>query len=230
MRLVYLLFLCFSLLSSSSWSAEPRLPGYIQLLVGQLKLSDNNVTMTRDGFDFEGSLDDIPYVGGAVQIPFNTGTYTYGWESGVFASWHNDNVNYFASSGPSGGIIGISVDNAYWSLETFLGLYGAVNAKDKVRLYVGAGPLFLFASAESDDSDHVVALVSSSIIIANVGSRDCDLSLGWSGRIGMAVRISEKSWIGFSARHMDTDVDLSSSLGHFDISGNVFLLSVTNHY
>ena len=228
MRHIFLALFFLGLTSLAN--AQETGPGYIQLLLGELKLNDETVSITRDDIDFEGAIDSLPYVGGAVQMPIKDDVIGYGWEGGGFISWENNKVDYYASSGSNGGTIGIRVDNAFWSFETFLGFYGSVKPLERLRFYASAGPLFMFAQAESDDIDEEVTVDGSSVQVYQGSKTDSDFVLGWYSRIGADIRLNQQTWVGISVRHMDADVDLSKAAGQFDINGELYLLSITNRY
>jgi opacity protein-like surface antigen len=207
-------------------------PMYAQVLVGELRLSDETVTVTHDDVNFEGQLDDLPYLGAAAQVILQDGLFGYGWEAGAFVSWRNDDVEYAAQSGPGGTTVSIRVDNLFWSFETFMGLYVDIKPIDRRRLYISGGPLILFGKAdiEGPDEDSLSTAYNGTIVINNGKNSDSDISAGYYGRAGIEARLTGNSWVGLSVRYMDADLDLSKSLGDFDIKGNLYLLSVTTRY
>ena len=222
----YLAF-TFFVLSGVSYAAPP-LPGYIQLLVGELHLSEDNVVIDRGGRELEGAVDSIPYLGGAVQMPTKNDLFGYGMEAGGFVSWKNDEVSYFASSGPNGGNLKIRVDNSFFLFETFLGAYGSFKPTERLRFYTGAGPLFLYARAESEDLDQTEDNIPVDSTERN--NSDSDLGIGWYARAGFDLGVTNDTWIGLNVRHIEADLNLSKSVGKFDIDGEMYLFSVTHRY
>lgn len=214
-----------------AFAAGVKEPMYMQVLLGQLQLDDSSVTITREDVDLAGELDDIPYLGAAAQVILNDDTVGYGWEGGGFISWINEDVNYAGYSGPQGSKIAISVDNAFWSFETFMGLYADLKPADRLRLYASAGPLALYARAETDRSDEQpVVTPLGTAVVTNENNSDSDFTFGWYARAGIELRLSKNTWAGLNVRHMQAEVDLNDSLGEFNIDGNLYLLSVTNRY
>ncbi|MFW0776177.1 MAG: outer membrane beta-barrel protein [Rickettsiales bacterium] len=224
MLLVLLLF------SFSIYAETEPFPGYVQILLGQLDLDEDNVTIDRGDLNLEGSVDSLPYVGGAVQMPWKDDFIGFGWEGGGFVSWENDDVSYYAYSGPNGGKARISIDNGFWSLETFIGAYASLKPIDRLRFYAGAGPLFMFARADSEDFDEDVEIDGSTETISGDGNSDSDFALGWYARVGADIRLGKHTWLGASVRQMQVDVDLSDALGEFDINGQVYQLTITQRY
>lgn len=227
-----LLLICGFGLALPTLAAEKQPPVYLQVFLGELKLDDNTVTATRDGNEYEGALDDIPYLGGTAQVALHDGVFGYGWEGGAFLSWINDEVRYAAGSGSQGGYAAISIDNAFWSIETSIGLWASVRPIDRVRLYIGAGPLLIFGRADSDgpDDDQQPQPTPNAVVVTNGDTHDSDWSPGGYARAGIEVRITDRTWFGVNVRHMKTDLDLEDSIGRFDIDGNLYLLSVTNRF
>lgn len=208
--------------------AAPPLQGYIQLLVGELHLSEENVVIDRGGLELEGEIDSIPYLGGAVQMPTKNDLFGYGWEGGGFVSWENDEVSYLATSGPNGGTIRVRVDNSFFLFETFMGVYSSFKPLERLRFYTGAGPLFLYARAESEDLDQSVNDIPED---PEAGTNsDNDFGIGWYARAGVDLGITKDTWIGLNVRHIEADLDLSKSVGKFDVDGEMYLLTVTHRY
>lgn len=222
----YLTLLLF-VFSGLAQAAQP-LQGYIQLLVGELHLSEENIVIDRDGRELEGSIDSIPYLGGAVQMPTKNDVFGYGMEAGAFVSWRNEDLSYFASSGPDGGKLRVRVDNSFFLFETFLGAYGAFKPADRLRFYAGAGPLFVYARAESEDLDQTEDDIPVNPIEAS--NSDNDFGIGWYARVGFDLGVTKDTWIGLNARHIEADLNLSKSVGKFDIDGEMYLFSVTHRY
>lgn len=216
------------LLFSGLAHAAPPLPGYIQLLVGELQFGEGNVVIDRDGRELEGTVDSIPYLGGAVQMPTKNDLFGYGMEAGGFVSWKNDEVSYLATSGPDGGKLRVRVDNSFFLFETFLGAYGSFKPADRLRFYTGAGPLFVYARAESEDLEQSEDDIP---VDPEEGSNsDNDFGIGWYARVGVDLGVTNDTWIGLNVRHINADLDLSKSVGKFDIDGEMYLFSVTHRY
>ena len=215
-----------------AFGAGVKEPMYMQVLLGQLELDDSSVTITREDVDLAGELDDIPYLGAAAQVILKEGIVGYGWEGGGFVSWINEDVNYAGYSGPEGTRVAIAVDNAFWSFETFMGLYVDLKPMDRLRLYVSGGPLALYARAETENSEEepVVTPHNGTVVVTNDDRSDNDFTFGLYARAGIELRLTEKTWAGFNVRHMQADVNLSDSIGEFAIDGNLYLFSVTNRY
>lgn len=211
-----------------AFAQRAKVPMYMQLTAGDLKLSDNSLSLDYEDTDYNGRLETLPYLGGNAQVIVQDGTFGYGWEAGAFVSWKNDNVIYSAQSGPGGTTVNISFDNQYLAFETFMGLYADLTPTDFLRFYVSAGPLILMGRADREDTDQVQPL--NSTIVVDVKSHDTDISTGFYARLGAEFRISGNYWAGLNIRYMDSELNLSKSLGNFKIDGYSYLLCVSLRY
>lgn len=230
-------FLIFiTLLPALTLASGVKEPMYGQVLFGSLKLNDNTITFDANDDVFEGELpDSIPYLGAAAQVIWNDGVIGYGWEGGGFFSWKNQSVSYYGTSGGDGTTIRIDIDNSYWSIETFMGLYGSFKPIDRLRFYIGAGPLFLFATTKVDNHEEneeppQATSSSGSTIVIDTNSYHSDFTFGAYARAGFDIYLQDNMWIGFSARHMEASVNLNKTIGKFDIDGEVYFLTLTQKF
>ncbi|MDI1302589.1 MAG: hypothetical protein PSX71_11845 [bacterium] len=214
--------------------AEPaEEPMYLQLLLGQLQLNDGRVASNGSGAAYDGRLDDIPYVGGIAQVIMRDDVAGYGWEGGAFVSWINDYASYYARSDGNGGQLNVRLDNAFWSLETFAGLYADYQPMNRLRFYVSGGPLLVYGVAETEKpagSPPAPPSGSGSVIVIDVSNSDTDLSAGWYARAGLELRLTEDLWAGLNVRHLNTRLNLSDSIGKLDLDGNQYLFSLTQRF
>lgn len=239
LRLVFaaLLLLMMPLLARAERALDK--PIYTQFLAGNLHLLDQRVTLTREGEYYDGKLKRLPYIGGAAQMVWYDDKIEYGWEGGGFVSWINDRVDYYARSDSRGLLLKISVDNVFWSIETFMGLYLSVRPIQPMRLYLSGGPLAIYAVArKSDLSETRTALnvaansVSRNIdrgssLVIDLTNKDTDLNFGTYMRTGIEVSLSDHIWAGVSLRYMKTNLNLADSLGQFSVDGNLIQFSLT---
>ncbi len=230
------ILLLLLLVSSPAWALDSKEPLYMQVFLGELKLDDDSVNFTTDDTHLQGELDDIPYLGAAGQVILRDGLLGYGWEGGAFLSWINDDVDYAGYSSRDGTYIRVSIKNAFWSMETFMGLYADLRPIERLRLYLSGGPLILFASAaidhDNEDEDGKVTVngQNGSVIVIDTDSRDWDITTGWYARAGIELRLVENLWMGLNVRRMTAKVDLPDAIGTFDLEGELYLLSVTHRF
>ena len=66
--------------SASCFAAGVKEPMYGQVMFGNLKLNDTNVTFEANDDVFEGELpSSIPYLGAAAQVIWKDDLFGYGW-------------------------------------------------------------------------------------------------------------------------------------------------------
>jgi len=227
-----LFLICIALLPAMAFAAGVKEPLYGQVMFGSLKLNDQTVSFESNDEVFEGELpSSIPYLGAAAQVIIHDGVFGYGWEGGGFFSWKNHSVSYYGTSGGSGTQVRVVVDNAFWSFETFFGLYGSFQPTDRLRMYVGAGPLFLFATTKVDNVEEPEpAPAPSNTVVIDTNSYNSDFALGGYARAGLDFRIQDNMWMGVSVRHMEASLDLDKTIGSFDIDGDLYFLTFTQKY
>ncbi|MAR90496.1 MAG: hypothetical protein CML06_06405 [Pseudomonadales bacterium] len=232
----YLIVICLIWLtagSSLAAAADPTPPVHGQILFGSLRLDDATVTVDRADARWQGELPDrIPYLGAAAQAILNDGRLQYGWEGGGFFSWRNQDVDYYARGEGGSATVRVSVDNQFWSFETFLGLFAAVRPLPGLRLYLAGGPLFLLTTVHVDDVDQdpPPALSEGSNIFIDTDEYHTDFTLGGYGRVGVEMRVGGGYWLGASARHLQAKVDLGNSIGEFDVDGTQYFVSLSRRF
>lgn len=228
-----LLFLFMLAVPACVLAGPEEEPVYMQLLLGQLQLGDNRTANSGSSAAFDGRLGDVPYLGAVGQVVMHDDAMGYGWEGGVFFSWINDYASYYARSDGNGGTVSIRLDNAFWSLETFAGLYADYRPMSRLRFYVSGGPLLVYGVAETDQPANAQSLPASgagSVIVIDVSHSDTDLSAGWYVRSGLELRLTEDLWAGLNVRHLNAHLNLSDSIGTLDLDGNQYLFSLTQRF
>ena len=237
--LALLLTLSGFIMPPSVMAIEPGTPIYAQVLLGQLQLNDDSLTLTREGEQYDGKLDSLPYLGAAAQVVWRDGVIGYGWEGGGFVSWINDHVDYFALSDRNGLRVWIHADNVFWSVETFMGLFASLKPVHWLRCYVAGGPLAIYAVAKTEDAQtETVATATTaagttprttggSTIVIDVTNKDTDFHFGGYARAGFDLQFSDTVWAGFSVRYMKTRLKLEDSLGRLNIDAPLYQFSLT---
>ena len=239
MRLLSLLLtLTFLSFSPIALAVEPGTPIYAQVLLGQLQLDDDSLTLTREGEQYDGKLDSLPYLGAAAQVVWRDDVIGYGWEGGGFVSWINDHVDYFALSDRNGLRVWIHADNVFWSVETFMGMFASLKPVPWLRFYMAGGPLAIYAVAKTEDAQTETVptttaavttprTTSGSTIVIDVTNKDTDFHIGGYARAGFDLQFSDTVWAGFSVRYMKTRLKLEDSLGRLNIDAPLYQFSLT---
>jgi hypothetical protein len=156
-----------------------------------------------------GDLDQMPLFGGGAQWKLGGERMDYGLE-GFFSFEGRANATAFAVGG-GGAAIAVDVDLMIFDfyggpfVSTFLG--------DKLRAYVGAGPLIQFANYYQDLSS----------------SHDSGSGFGVGGyiRTGLELVLPSRTMVGLGALWSDSTIDLSGGLGDLKVEGYQLVLTVS---
>ncbi len=224
-----------ALLLTASVSAEDARRHYLYGAFGVMDFSDEDVVTLTDeqDRDYDGDLGNRPYGGGFVQFPLNqadlnsAGHWPYeawGYETGGYISWKNHTSHFRTQEGSTQ----IYIENEFFMLETFLGLFGAVQLGDRLRLSVSAGPTFVYGRVsfdEGEDEAEIDPHDGDGSLVVDSGSSDSDITLAGYIRIGVDLRITEDSYVGLSAKTIDGDLELDDTLGTVDLEGPYVMLT-----
>lgn len=220
-RIVAFLLAGWLMLLCQSMYADDVQYAFVQL--GKLDLKDNDSTITDNGTTLSGEYDDLPFFTGGVQKVLGGELFRYGYEGGALLSWQNDSVRYAAVS-DGGTQIAVTVDNEMFMLGTFLGGYGDINIKDRVRFFVSGGPMLLVATLDQEgDDSNVIQPVST--VIVNGDERDISFGYGLYGSLGLTVSVTPEAEFGVVLREQDVELDFSDAIADFPYDGTLVMLS-----
>lgn len=210
--------------SSSSSSSRTLLnsENYIQGLIGGMQFSSDSYTLRgTDALQYSGEMPSMPFLGGMWQTGLLGGErVSLGVEAGILFGFINDSVAF--SAGGSG--LTVYVRNQFFVLDTMLGANLNMNLGERLRLYAGAGPVFMFSHLDLENkSDDATAQV-----IEDTTASGHDL--GFYGRLGLELSIREGSFLGFQARYVDAELDFENSIGSLDMSGVQYMLTFTEDF
>lgn len=229
--------LSLSCLSTTAHERDPEwTPDYLQVYLGAMNVTDNEVTIDADGDTgfAEEFPDDLPWAGGVTQMPLYPGRFQYGLESGGFISW-KDTDTAFAFFNNT---VLFQADTSLLLIELFMGGFVSYKLNNLVRIHAGAGPLALYSrlDLEGDEEDseengkRVIILSGGTRIVLADEDTDSDLVLGGYARVGIDFHWDHASAIGFSARYMDAKPDFDDSFGEVSVRGAQFFLTFTRLY
>jgi hypothetical protein len=110
-----------------------------------------------------------------------------------------------------GGTIAISVDINQFLFDYFFGGYVSLQPVKWFRLYVGAGPLLIYGSWETDEKDPTTSQVET--------KSESGFSAGVYGRGGIDIIISENFILGAGIRGTKTGLSFNDTVGNVDVEG-----------
>jgi hypothetical protein len=197
---------------------------YAFVQMGKLNLKDNDSTIEDNGTTLSGEYDDLPFFTGGVQKVLGGEVFRYGYEGGALLSWQNDSVRYAAVS-DGGTQIAVTVDNEMFMFGTFLGGYGDINIKDRVRFFVSGGPMLMVATLDQEgDDSNVIQPVST--VIVNGDERDISFGYGVYGSVGGIVSVTPEAEFGVVLREQNVELDFSDAIADFPYDGTQIMLSL----
>jgi hypothetical protein len=192
---------------------SPRSVTYLQSWLGAVETDDPWILPGDEaGGPYTRSVGTLPYVGGSGMV-LRGERVRYGFEGGGLVSWKNYGSSFRGVS--SGGLlVGISVDNALFSFETFLGGVVALEPAPGVRFTLAGGPALAWMRLDNDDDEVEVTPLGppagSNVFISLNGSEN-DFSFALYGRAGVEFDIGSGLLLGVSARYAEHDFDFGSS-------------------
>jgi opacity protein-like surface antigen len=184
----------------------------IQCILAQMNLEEDDTDVQDDTYE-------LPFIGVAVQKPFNKKRLVYGLESGALLSFDNETRHINASGGSSGGSATVVIDNEMFLLDYFLGGYLSIEIARRLRLYAGAGPLIVYGSREikpENEDDVTIQPVTES-----------GIGFGAYARAGLELKIVDYFMIGAGLRTMTSGLEFEDEVGKNKIEGTQYYISIS---
>jgi hypothetical protein len=185
-------------------SQDTQSPMTGHIFFGRMTIENNDQEI--EGDDFE-----IKTVGVDAQKPMSQGNIQYGIEGGAFFSWDSEVRQFKASSGSGGGSASISVDISSILVDLFLGGYVAIQPAKWLRLYTGAGPMFIWARHETEP------LEPTPEPYADDSESESGVGVGLYARTGLDIFITDSIGISAGARINETTLSFEDTLGREEV-------------
>jgi hypothetical protein len=192
---------------------SPRSATYLQSWLGAVETGGPWILPAdASGGPYARSVGTLPYIGGSGTV-LRGERVRYGFEGGGLVSWKNYSSSFRGVS--SGGLnVEVSVDNALFSFETFLGGVVAFEPAPGVRFTLAAGPALAWMRLNNKDDEVEVTTfgqpTGSSVFISLNGTEN-DFSLALYGRAGVEFSIRPGLMLGLSARYAEHEFDFGRS-------------------
>ena len=154
---------------------------------------------------------EIDIFGLDVQKALQSGTITYGYETGGLLSIDSEVRRFRASSGEEGGTVELEVDINSILVDYFFGGYVGIAPARWFRLFAGAGPLITWASRETDLEATDEAPASS--------DSESGWGLGLYLRAGADLLFTDTFGIHAGARVTETTLSFEDTSGDVDLEG-----------
>jgi opacity protein-like surface antigen len=187
-----------------TYAEEVEHPMILQFMIGEMVISNDDPRVSDGDYN-------VTLFGAAAQKPFYGEISQVGIETGGLFNWKSETRAYAASGGGGGGTIAISVDVNQFLFDYFFGGYASLQPFKWFRLYVGAGPLLIYGSRETEEMDPATSQVET--------KSDSGFSAGVYGRAGIDIIITENFIIGASIRGTKTGLSFNDTVGDVDVEG-----------
>ncbi len=198
------LFFIFVMDPVKTYAEEVDRPTILQFMVGEMVISNDDPRVSDDDYN-------VTLFGVAAQKPFYGEISQFGIETGGLFNWKSETRAYAASGGGGGGTIAISTDINQFIFDYFFGGYASLQPIKWFRLYAGAGPLLIYGSRETEETDPATSQVET--------KSDSGFSAGVYGRAGIDIIITENFIIGASVRGIQTGLSFEDTVGDLDVEG-----------
>lgn len=198
------MFLVFAPGAVDSYAEEIDYPMVLQVMVGKMVISNDDPRVS--GGDY-----DITLFGVAAQQPFGGSLFKYGIETGALFNWQSETRAYAASGGGGGGTLAIALDIQSFLFDYFFGGYVSFEPVKWLRLYLGAGPLIIYGTRETEQDDPNTQEVET--------RSESGLSAGVYGRTGVDLIFAEKIILSAGIRGTKTGLSFEETIGEVDVEG-----------
>ena len=182
------------------------------LLQGFVGVGYPDSVALANGAEIDGSeLDNLPVIGGGGQLKLAGEDFDFGLEAMISFAFRSD-LKAFAAGG-GGAVIALDVDVLV--LDLFGGPFVSKLYGDRVRLYAAAGPIVQFLEYSQVDDAGAISQDNSGF------------GAGFYTRGGIEFLLPSGTLVGFGVRYSESEVDLGSGLGNFDLRGVQALITVS---
>jgi hypothetical protein len=195
--------------------AKEETPLVSHIVYGQLVLN-------TDDLDYEDNDYSVNLVGYDTQQCRSGDTLKYGLEGGALLSWESDVRSIVVTGGGSGANVRVSADISALLLDIFVGGYLSVEPSAQVRIYAGAGPLFLWGRRETDTLTADEETVES--------ESDSGFGVGIYGRAGFDLIFQENMGLTIGVRFTQTSLSFEDPVGEVDVEGWEYYAGFVFHY
>ena len=189
-----------------------------QALLGAVQFEDLKLDVADSTQPKEIDFSTLPQLGGAWTTLPRGERFQYGLEASFLLGFKFDKINYLYLGGDGARV---SVSTSMWLFDLAGGAYANLflDAKRRIRLYGGAGPLIMYADyrADRDFDDEEPDEIE----------RESASGLGLYARAGIEFRTHERGMFGVGARGTWSDIDLTDIGGTSDLSGIAIFASFT---
>jgi len=197
---------------NNGWSQEIEGPLTGHAFYGKMTIPNNNSDVGGGDYIFN-------VFGADVQKPFGGDNFKYGFETGAYFSKDSSVRQFYASSG---GTVAVSVEINSLMIDYFLGAYIGFEPAKWLRLTVGAGPMLIWGSWDTEPEESAPEDIAPE---SNFG-----FGGGLYARTGIDIFFTEEFGLYAGARVNQTSLTLKDSTGDVDIEGWQYYFGLAFHF
>lgn len=202
-------------INTTGYAGEHAPRYHVQGMLGRMTIDEGDfllegATEADDPNLFEGDPVHIPMLGASVQRMLGGDRFEYGVEGGGLFSWDTDRWGVFISNGGAY----IHLETSILLADLFFGGYMATDIGERLRFYIGAGPLIIYGQQKIDPDYPTIE--PHSPYKKNTKS---DWDVGLYARTGIEFRFTEKLIAGLGVRWIQTQLNLNNSGGKSEVEG-----------
>jgi len=179
-------------------------PLTLQLMVGEMIIANDDPQVSGDDYN-------VTLFGVAAQKPFTDKLLQVGIETGVLLNWESETRAVASSGGGGGGTLAVAVDINQFLLDYFFGGYVSFEPIKWFRLYIGAGPLLIYGSRETEETDPATSQGET--------KSESGFSAGVYGRAGIDLVFADIFMLGVGVRGTRTGLSFDDTAGKLDVEG-----------
>ena len=182
---------------------------------GQMVVPNNDPNIEGGDFDFN-------IFGLDVQKSYTDKSFMYGLEGGGLLSLDSSLRSFRVSSGGGGGSTSISIDIKSFLIDVFFGGYVGYQPAKWLRLWVGAGPLLIWGSRETDP---VAAPADET-----TSTSESEFGAGVYARAGIDIFFTDTVGLNLGARVTETTLRFENQVGKVDVEGYQYYIGLAFRY
>jgi hypothetical protein len=203
-------------LSADDWTNDL----HFQVMLGATRFSDLTVeeqSTIDPSVEAESEINLMPELGICGGIPILKGSVDLGVEGGVLFGWRNDDVTAVGHDGT----VRLHIDNQLYLFDFFVGPYVSTDLGRRIRIFAGAGPLFMVGQYDKKSDEQVSE--------GSEPMREDETSMvsgvGLYARTGIEYKFEDGSFMGLCIRGFNSRLDFEDVPEDIDVKGLQFLIT-----
>jgi len=200
---------------ANSFAREDEQPVTVQVLFGEMVIANDDPQV--GGGDYK-----ITLFGAAAQGPFFGNTAQAGIETGLLLNWESETRAFAVSGGGGGGSLAVALHINQFLVDYSFGGYVSLQPIKWLRLYIGAGPLLIYGSRETEETDPATSQTEK--------KSESGFGAGVYGRTGIDLIFADKFMLGAGIRGTRSSLTFNDADGKVDVEGWQYFGVLSFHF